>query len=199
MATEPANTRFFVLALGLLVGFVIGFVMLLARLPVDSALADFGNADTPGQTQPAEGFEFYTVLPEQRAADPVYTATIAPEPVAIIPPATRVVPGSHLWSHDRLPKDGEHVQVCMSRGSVVVFAGSLIHRGGANTSEAKRLAITPQYCQPWLRQIENMVLAVPPNIAGDYSQRVQELLGYSVISPGFMGYVDGRNPRKLIG
>lgn len=94
MATEPANTRFFVLALGLLVGFVIGFVMLLARLPVDSALADFGNADTPGQTQPAEGFEFYTVLPEQRAADPVYTATIAPEPVAIIPPATRVVPGS---------------------------------------------------------------------------------------------------------
>jgi len=94
VATEPANTRFFVLALGLLVGFVIGFVMLLARLPVDSALADFGNADTPGQTQPAEGFEFYTVLPEQRAADPVYTATIAPEPVAIIPPATRVVPGS---------------------------------------------------------------------------------------------------------
>ena len=112
--------------------------------------------------------------------------------------ATEVVPGSHLWSHERTPKDGEHVQVCMRRGSVVVFAGSLIHRGGANTSNAKRLAITPQYCQPWLRQIENMVLAVPPSIAGNYSRRVQELLGYSVISPGFMGYVDGRNPRKLI-
>jgi len=97
VANEPANTRFFVLALGLLVGVVIGFVMLLARLPVDSALADFGTADSSGETRPADGFEFYTVLAERRAADPVYAATAPVEPAApavVIPPATRVVPGS---------------------------------------------------------------------------------------------------------
>lgn len=113
--------------------------------------------------------------------------------------ATEVVPGSHRWDQDRVPEAGEHVQVCMKKGSALVFAGSLVHRGGANTSNSTRLAITPQYCQPWLRQIENMVLAVPPAIAERYSVRVQELLGYSIVRPGFMGYVDGRDPRKLIG
>lgn len=112
--------------------------------------------------------------------------------------ATEVVPGSHLWGAEREPLEDELEKVCMPKGSVVVFAGSLIHRGGANNSEGTRLAVTPQYCMPWLRQIENMVLSVPPDVATNYSQRVQQMLGYSVVSPGFMGYVDGRNPIKLV-
>ena len=67
--------------------------------------------------------------------------------------------------------------------------GTLWHRGGANQSAAPRLAITPQYSEPWLRQIENQVLAVPRDMAARYSPRVQALLGYS-IHPPFMGYVD---------
>jgi len=112
--------------------------------------------------------------------------------------ATEVAPGSHQWEEGRYPEHGEFESVLMPKGSALVFAGSLIHRGGANTSDSTRLAITPQYCMPWLRQIENMVLAVPPEVARQYSQRVQELLGYSVINPGFMGYVDGRNPRSMV-
>ena len=112
--------------------------------------------------------------------------------------ATEVIPGSHRWSQDRNPREDEIVKVVMSSGSVVVFAGNLLHRGGANTSDGFRLGITPQYCMPWLRQIENMVLAVPPATAGQYSDRIQALLGYSVIAPGFMGYVDGVHPKRLI-
>jgi ectoine hydroxylase-related dioxygenase (phytanoyl-CoA dioxygenase family) len=112
--------------------------------------------------------------------------------------ATEVVPGSHLWAEDRIPTDRDAVKTLMPAGSVLVFAGNLLHRGGANTSQAARLAITPQYCAPWMRQIENMVLAVPPNTAGRYSQRIQAMLGYSVVEPGFMGYVDGVHPRRLI-
>ena len=87
------------LALGLLVGLVIVFVTLLSRLPVDSALADIRGTDVrSGLDDPSRGngFEFYTVLAERRAADTVYPATLAPEPAPsrIIPPATRVVPGS---------------------------------------------------------------------------------------------------------
>ena len=77
------------------------------------------------------------------------------------------------------------------------FHGSLYHRGGANLSGAPRLAITPQYCQPWLRQLENMPLAVPPEKAAALSERTQELLGYSIREPGFMGYVDGVHPKRL--
>jgi ectoine hydroxylase-related dioxygenase (phytanoyl-CoA dioxygenase family) len=85
----------------------------------------------------------------------------------------------------------------MPAGSVVVFLGTLWHRGGANRSAQPRLAITPQYCEPWLRQIEQQVLAVPPEMAARYSERVQQLLGYSIHAP-FMGYVDGVHPRRLI-
>ena len=112
--------------------------------------------------------------------------------------ATEVIPGSHRWSEDRQPREAEAIKVLMPAGSVIVFDGALVHRGGANTSNADRLAITPQYCNPGLRQIENMVLSVPPSIAGNYSERIQNMLGYSIIEPSFMGYVDGVHPRKLI-
>ena len=113
--------------------------------------------------------------------------------------ATEVIPGSHRWDDAREADDADEiVQVLMPAGSVVVFAGTLVHRGGANRSTATRLAITPQYCMPGLRQIENMPLAVPPEMAANYSPRIQSLLGYNVIEPGFMGYVDGVHPRKLI-
>jgi len=113
--------------------------------------------------------------------------------------ATEVIPGSHLWDDSRFPvREEDAVAVTMPAGSAVVFLGNLVHRGGANHSEGIRLAITPQYCAPWVRQIENMVLAVPPEVARQYSPRIQEMLGYSTIDPGFMGYVDGLHPRRLI-
>ena len=112
--------------------------------------------------------------------------------------ATEVVPGSHLWGEGRAPTQRDALTAAMPRGSVLLLAGNLLHRGGANRSTTVRLAITPQYGAPWLRQIENMVLAVPPQVAAQYSERVQGLLGYSIVEPGFMGYVDGLHPRRLI-
>lgn len=112
--------------------------------------------------------------------------------------ATEVIPGSHLWDQDRLPAADEAMTVTMKAGSVLVFAGSLYHRGGANRSDGVRLATTIQYCMPWMRQIENMVLAIPPDIARAYSSRIQSLLGYDIVPPGFMGYVDGVHPKRLL-
>jgi ectoine hydroxylase-related dioxygenase (phytanoyl-CoA dioxygenase family) len=84
----------------------------------------------------------------------------------------------------------------MPAGSVVVFSGTLWHRGGANRSDGPRLCVSPQYCQPWGRQQENMMLAVGRR-ALDYSPRIREMLGYS-IHPPFMGMVDGMHPARLI-
>ncbi|MFN3238128.1 MAG: phytanoyl-CoA dioxygenase family protein [Pseudomonadales bacterium] len=108
------------------------------------------------------------------------------------------MPGSHLWQNQSPGEHHEIVKAIMPAGSALVFHGSLYHRGGPNQSQSSRLAITPQYCQPWLRQLENMVLAVPPASAARYSEQVQGLLGYSIRDPGFMGYVDGVHPRRLI-
>jgi ectoine hydroxylase-related dioxygenase (phytanoyl-CoA dioxygenase family) len=86
----------------------------------------------------------------------------------------------------------------MPAGSVLLVAGTTVHRGGAHHGTSTRLAITPQYCQPWIRQIENMALAVPPELARGYSERIQELLGYDIFEPTFIGYVDGMHPKRLL-
>ena len=114
--------------------------------------------------------------------------------------STEVIPRSHLWGLDEqaAPDDERAVRVRMPAGSALLFAGTLVHRGGANRGTTTRLGITPQYCEPWVRQIENMALAVPPELARGYSERVQEMLGYDIVEP-FIGYVDGVHPKRLLG
>jgi ectoine hydroxylase-related dioxygenase (phytanoyl-CoA dioxygenase family) len=112
--------------------------------------------------------------------------------------ATEVLPGSQLFGSEAIAADDPRVRVIeMSPGSVVVFLGTTLHRGGANRSDRVRLGLTPQYCQPWMRQIENMALAVPPAVVATFPERVQELLGYSILPP-FIGYVDGQHPRRVL-
>ena len=83
-------------------------------------------------------------------------------------------------------------------GSFMVAKGNLWHRGGANRSKSSRLIITPQYCAGWARPLENVMAAVPREMAAELPERVRELIGYS-IHPPFMGYVDGVHPGKLLG
>ena len=85
----------------------------------------------------------------------------------------------------------------MPSGSLAITKGTLWHRGGANRSDRPRLIITPQYCVGWVRQLENMALAVPAEVASQLPERARELIGYS-IHPPFMGYVDGVHPRRLL-
>jgi ectoine hydroxylase-related dioxygenase (phytanoyl-CoA dioxygenase family) len=117
--------------------------------------------------------------------------------------ATEVIPGSHLWDRVPRPDEWEALEpfgrpLLLRAGSVAIFPGTLYHRSGANRSHAKRLGLTIQYCQPWLRQLENLMLATPPEVAARYSARIQELVGYSLVAGTFVGYVDGRHPRKLV-
>ena len=112
--------------------------------------------------------------------------------------ATQFVPGSHRWEDGhRAPDDSDIEQAVMPAGSALVMDGLLIHRGAANTSTGDRLAITPQYCEPWARQQENHILATPPELTATLSPRVRELMGYS-IHPPFMGHVGGRHPDKRL-
>ena len=64
-------------------------------------------------------------------------------------------------------------------------------------SAASRLVVTPQYCVAWGRQMESMLLAVPPATVAAYPARVQQLLGYA-IHPPFMGHVDGMHPARTL-
>jgi ectoine hydroxylase-related dioxygenase (phytanoyl-CoA dioxygenase family) len=126
--------------------------------------------------------------------------------------ATEIIPGSHLWDGETIagavkPADfnnrsderetydrADAIKMTMPSGSLTIAKGTLWHRGGANRSNNPRLIVTPQYCAGWVRQLENMCLAVPAEIADKLPERVRELIGYS-IHPPFMGHVDGLHPK----
>jgi ectoine hydroxylase-related dioxygenase (phytanoyl-CoA dioxygenase family) len=80
---------------------------------------------------------------------------------------------------------------------LVLFSGTLLHRGGANRSSATRRAFSHQYCEPWARQQENFTLSIPRERAAAMSPRLRQLLGYS-IHPPFMGQLAGRHPEKFL-
>jgi ectoine hydroxylase-related dioxygenase (phytanoyl-CoA dioxygenase family) len=112
--------------------------------------------------------------------------------------ATEVIPGSHLWGGEH-PDDRTHEvkRAVMPAGSVILFDAALWHRGGGNASPGTRLAVSPQYCQPWLRPQESQLLVVPPERARGLSPRVLSMLGYS-IHPPFIGQVEGMHPLRLV-
>ena len=111
---------------------------------------------------------------------------------------TRVVPGSQRWGATLPPPDVETRSVEMDAGSALIYLGSLWHGGGANRTTKPRLGVVLHYAVGWLRPVENHVLVVPPAVARDLPERLQELLGYN-IQPPFIGYVDGRHPKRLLG
>lgn len=85
--TRSTDSRLFMLALGLLVGFVIGFVMLLSRLPVDSGSGSrFAGLDKLSLSN--LDFDYYAHLPEQKAARKILAAKMpAPEKESLpVPP-----------------------------------------------------------------------------------------------------------------
>lgn len=111
--------------------------------------------------------------------------------------ATRLIPGSHRWPEDRQPAESEVVQATMPAGSVLIYHGGLWHGGGANTGDRPRPGLILEYVVSWLRPQETQLVAVPPEVARELPERLQELLGYNVYPP-FLGYVDGRHPGKVL-
>lgn len=119
--------------------------------------------------------------------------------------ATEIVPGSHLWGEpgdpDR-PNDMAEIEAMLvpmeiPAGAALVFAGTLLHRGGSNVTDRPRLAFTNQYCEPWARPQENFWLSVPKELVRRMSPRAQALLGYE-IAPPFLGMVTASHPAKAL-
>ena len=119
--------------------------------------------------------------------------------------ATELIPGSHLWGEPGAPGrpnemaeiEAMLVPMEVPAGSALVFAGTLLHRGGANVTDRPRMAFTNQYCEPWARPQENFWLSVPKARVREMSRAAQVLLGYE-IAPPFLGMVTASHPRKAL-
>ena len=112
--------------------------------------------------------------------------------------ATRIIPGSHRA--DTSPDYGapyDSIPAEMSRGSVLIWHGSLWHGGGANTTPERRIGLAMNYCAGYIRQQENQQLGIPREVAEGFEERLQQLCGYSVYS-GLIGHIDKHDPIGLL-
>lgn len=166
----------------------------------------------PGETpQPIHADDLFYRIPRPRSAISVSTI-VAVDDFTAENGGTEIIPGSHVWSDAQIAGiyDGADADVparheleaqlrpaLIPAGACLLFLGTLLHRGGANRTQASRLAFSNQYCEPWARTQENFFLGVPAPLARRMSPRVQELLGYSIWPP-FMGQVTASHPMKAL-
>ena len=97
--------------------------------------------------------------------------------------ATRIVPGSHRRAEPGFALDQPTVPLEMPAGSAVFYPGTVVHGGGANTTDAPRLGVILEFSAGWVRPQENHLLGVPKAVVRTLPERLQELLGYDVYPP----------------
>jgi len=110
---------------------------------------------------------------------------LALDEVSEINGATRVIPGSHLWSDYRTKgQAADTIPAEMSAGSALLYSGKVIHGGGANLSETDwRLALHLSFVVGWLTPEEAACFVYPRELIANQSDRVKRLLGYRSYNP----------------
>ena len=109
---------------------------------------------------------------------------------------TRVVPGSHLWDPDREANEDEIGRAEMDAGDALVYLGSTMHGGGANTTADEwRRGMFFGLVVGWLRTEENLYLTVPFDKVRAMPEVVRERLGYRAHEG--IGVVDVGDPMAL--
>lgn len=120
--------------------------------------------------------------------------------------ATLVVPGSHRWAdRARVAQPAEITVAEMPAGAAIVYLGSTLHAGGANTTTGQwRRGMQVSYALGWLRTEENHYLTIPRDVVRGLPRVAQEMLGYAVHDAserngGGLGHVNLRDPADLLG
>jgi hypothetical protein len=113
--------------------------------------------------------------------------------------ATRVIPGSNLWEPQRKADPSETVPAEMPAGSVVIYSGAVIHGGGANNTDHRRVGVNIDYCLGWLRQEENQYLSCPPDVAATLPVELARLAGYSRAAYALGYFGDTQDPIEALG
>ena len=164
-----------------------------SRIIGDRAASVLLNAGELIQIQPGEHAQFphrdsdsWPDVPLEE--EPVVVnAIVALDDCTLDNGATYVAAGSWDWELDRRVSRAEWTRAVMNAGDALLFRGDLLHRGGENTSDARRRVISISYCAGWLRTVENSFLNVGRDTAAGATATVRSLLGYSAHDAGDHG------------
>ncbi|MFK4043178.1 phytanoyl-CoA dioxygenase family protein [Nonomuraea wenchangensis] len=111
--------------------------------------------------------------------------------------ATRLILDSHLGGFRTKFYGSDVQQAVMTRGSVMIWSGSLYHSAMDNRSDGVRQGVMLSYSTGWLRQEENQYLAVPREIAATLDHDTLRLMGYERPTPSLGNAVDRSHPLSV--
>jgi ectoine hydroxylase-related dioxygenase (phytanoyl-CoA dioxygenase family) len=127
--------------------------------------------------------------------------------INVIWPIDRFTPengGTRIWprTHGKAALETDPpatlpIVACGRPGDAIVFLGSTLHGGGANTSALRRRAIVVSYSLGWLKPYENPWLAYPPEVARTFAPALAALVGYRQHRPN-LGNFEGQCPSVLL-
>ena len=97
---------------------------------------------------------------------------------------TLVIPGSHLALSDAV-REGKPVgklppaiNIEAKAGTVLIYDGRLLHGTGVNHTDEPRIAMLNGMHKPWLKQQENWMLSVRPEVLRRASPKLLHRMGY---------------------
>ncbi len=107
---------------------------------------------------------------------------------------TLIIPGSHkdiiaAGTRGQVGRLAPTINLEAPAGTVMVFDGRLLHGTGANRTNQQRFVATMQTIKPWMRQQENWVLSLRPEILASASLKLLHRLGFQALFNG--GTVEG--------
>ena len=115
--------------------------------------------------------------------------------------ATLVIPGSHKWDDERVPRIEEAAYAEMDPGDAMIFLSGTRHAGGANTVSndsglARRVMFSYFFARGYLRQEENMLVSIPRDVVLKMDPEMQRLIGYDA-SSSHCGFVEFKSPMEV--
>ncbi len=111
---------------------------------------------------------------------------------------TRLVPGSHGFDDNPdFRSQYETIGLAMPKGSVCFVVGTCYHGGGANTTDARRWALTINYCAGSQRQQENLMLAHTRERMASFPTELNQILGYRTSALG-VGHINAGDPVRVL-
>ncbi|TVY60050.1 Dioxygenase swnH1 [Fusarium oxysporum f. sp. cubense] len=134
---------------------------------------------------------------------PIFGCLIAGSKCTYKNGATAVIPGSHLWGADRIPKLEECTYAEMEPGSALFTLGSTYHAAGENKCDrsdpdALRTLFACFAQRDYYRLDQDEVLSTPIEIARTLPDDILRLAGYYKAVSG-VGYVeDHQNPVEFM-
>jgi len=153
------------------------------------------NGSDPGGYPQGLHIDQGPLLPFQTVEAPALVNTMyIPQDVNEENGGTLVIPGSHkamaaAGSGGEIGELPPTINLEARAGTIMIFDGRLLHGTGANRTDKQRFVATMSNIKSWMRQQENWVLSIAPEVLEAASPKLLHRMGFQALTYG--GTVEG--------